>query len=99
MTADDMLAGLKIVSAAGATIGLFGISRQVWQKLLSLFVAIFLAHLAYFLAASVALSYHWIVLPDFLVNLFMPGFALWGAMLGAVLAYARERIRTSPPLS
>jgi hypothetical protein len=99
MTVDDMLAVLKVVSAAGATIGLSGISKRVWQKVLSFLAAIFLAHLAYFVAASVALSYHWIVLPDFLVNLFMPGFALWGAMLGAVLAYARERIRKSPTLS
>jgi hypothetical protein len=83
------LAVLKVIFAASTGFVLFGLSKRVWQKVLSFFAAILLAHVAYFAAGSIALSYHWIVLPDFLVNLFMPGFAFWGAVAGASLAYSR----------
>jgi hypothetical protein len=96
VTVDDMLAVLKVVTAASTAFGLSGIAKRVWQKLLGFLAAIFFAHLAYLAAGSVALLYHWIVLPDFLINLFMPGFAIWGAILGVALVYGRERIRTLP---
>lgn len=81
------LAVLKVIVAASAGFMLFGFSKQVWQKFLSFFAAILLAHVAYFAAGSIALSYHWIALPDFLVDLFMPGFAFWGAVAGVSSAY------------
>ena len=96
VTVDGMLEVLKVVTAASAAYVMFGIAKRVWQKLLSFLASIFLAHLAYLAAGSVALSYRWIVLPDFLVYLFMPGFAIWGAILGMALAYGRERIRPLP---
>jgi hypothetical protein len=96
MTVEDMLTLLKVITAAGSAFLLVTRSKKSWQKVLSILIAELLAHAAYFIAGSIALFYSLIVLPDFLVNLFMPGFAFWGAVFGAVLAYGRMRLGPPP---
>jgi hypothetical protein len=85
-----------VACAASAAFVLVRLSRQLWLKIFSFLAAVLLAHVAYFVAASIALSYNLIVLPDFLVNLFMPGFAVWGAVACVIFAAIGGRIRTGP---
>ena len=66
MTVEFMLTLLKVTCGASAAFVLVRLSRQLWLKIFSFLAAVLLAHVAYFVAASIALSYNLIVLPHFL---------------------------------